>query len=107
MKSAGEKFLGSLRGAKNVSNAFRIVFRIFFRVFQTVFRIDLKFFGGSLVLQACRPKGELWAQELTKYNFILLSGCPIGFEDAPPPLILHADEDNTGNITISSNTRIT
>ena len=27
----------------------------FFRVFQTVFRIDLKFFGGSFVLQTCRP----------------------------------------------------
>ena len=55
LKSAGEIFLSGLRGAKNVSNAFRIVFRIFFRVFQTVFRIDLKFFGGSFVLQTCRP----------------------------------------------------
>ena len=41
LKSAGEKILGGLRGAKTFSVAFRIVFRIFFRVFQTVFRIDL------------------------------------------------------------------
>ena len=44
----GEKFLVGLRGAKNVSNAFRIVFRILFRVFQTVFRIDLKMFRGQI-----------------------------------------------------------
>ena len=56
LKSAGEIFLSGLRGAKNISVAFRTVFRIFFRVFQTVFRIDLKFFGGSFVLQTCRPK---------------------------------------------------
>ena len=47
VKSAGEIFLGGLRGAKNFSNAFRIVFRILFRVFQTVFRIDLKIFRGQ------------------------------------------------------------
>ena len=48
LKSAGEIFLSGLRGAKNFSNAFRIVFRILFRVFQTVFRIDLKFFSGAV-----------------------------------------------------------
>ena len=47
LKSAGEIFLSSLRGAKNISVAFRIVFRIFFRAFQTVFRIDLKVFRGQ------------------------------------------------------------
>ena len=47
LKSAGEKFLGGLRGAKHFSNAFRIVFQIFFRDFQTVFRIDLKVFRGQ------------------------------------------------------------
>ena len=47
LKRAGEMFLNGLRGAKNVSNAFRIVFRILFRVFQTVFRIDLKVFRGQ------------------------------------------------------------
>ena len=47
VKSAGEIFLGGLRGAKIFSNTFRIVFRIFFRVFQTVFRIDLKVFRGQ------------------------------------------------------------
>ena len=47
LKSAGEIFLKGLRGAKNFSNAFRIVFRIFFRVFETVFRIDLKVFRGQ------------------------------------------------------------
>ena len=43
----GEIFLSGLRGAKKISNAFRIVFRILFRVFQTVFRIDLKVFRGQ------------------------------------------------------------
>ena len=43
----GETFLVGLRGAKNLSIAFRIVFRILFRVFQTVFRIDLKIFSGA------------------------------------------------------------
>ena len=47
LKSAGEIFLSGLRGAKNISNAFRIVFRILFRVFQTVFRINLKVFRGQ------------------------------------------------------------
>ena len=47
VESAGEIFLSGLRGAKNVSNTFRIVYRIFFRVFQTVFRIDLKVFWGQ------------------------------------------------------------
>ena len=47
LKSVGEIFLSGLRGAKNFSNAFRIVFRILFRVFQTVFRIDLKVFRGQ------------------------------------------------------------
>ena len=46
-KVPGEKFLGGLRGAKNFSNAFRIVFRIFFRVFQTAFRVKLKIFRGQ------------------------------------------------------------
>ena len=57
VESASEIFLSGLRGAKNISVAFRIVYRIFFCVFQTVFRIDVKFFGGSFVLQTCRPKG--------------------------------------------------
>ena len=39
--SAGEIFLSGLRGAKKNSVAFRMVFR---------------FFGGSFVLQTCRPK---------------------------------------------------
>ena len=43
----GEKFLVGLRGAKNVSVAFRIVFRLLFRVFQTVFRVKLKIFRGQ------------------------------------------------------------
>ena len=47
LKSAGEIFLSSLRGAKKCSLAFRIVLRIFFRVFQTVFRIDLNVFRGQ------------------------------------------------------------
>ena len=47
LKSAGEIFLSGLRGAKNLSVAFRIVFRIFFRGFQTVFHIDLKVFRGQ------------------------------------------------------------
>ena len=47
VESAGEIFLSGLRGANNVSVAFRIVFRIFFRVFQTVFRIDWKDFRGQ------------------------------------------------------------
>ena len=47
VKSGGEIFLSGLRGAKNFSNAFRIVFRVLFRVFQTVFRIDLEFFRGQ------------------------------------------------------------
>ena len=59
MKSAGEIVLSGLRGAKHFSVAFRIIFRILFRVFQTVFRIDLKFFGGSFVLQTCRPNNSL------------------------------------------------
>ena len=45
----------TLQRANNFSNVFRIVFRILFRAFQTVFRIDFKFFGGSFVLQTCRP----------------------------------------------------
>ena len=47
LTSAGEIFLSGLRGAKNLSVAFRIVFWIFFRVFHTVFRIDLKVFRGQ------------------------------------------------------------
>ena len=47
LKSAGEIFLSGLRGAKNLSNAFRIVFRIFFRVFQTVFSCRFKSFSGQ------------------------------------------------------------
>ena len=47
VESAGEIFLSGLRGAKNISNTFRIVFRIFIRVCQTVFRIDLKVFRGQ------------------------------------------------------------
>ena len=47
LKSAGETFLGGLRGAKIFSVAFRIVFRVISCVFQTVFRIDLKVFRGQ------------------------------------------------------------
>ena len=45
-KSASEIFLSGRRGAKNFSDAFRIVFFIFFRVVQTLFRIELKLFQG-------------------------------------------------------------
>ena len=48
VESAGEIFSSGLRGAKNVSNTFRIIFWIFFRVSQTVFRIDLKVFSGAI-----------------------------------------------------------
>ena len=71
MKSAGEIFLSGLRGAKNVSNAFRIVFRILFRVFQTVFRIDKKkTFGGSFVLQTCRPIRDENLQKRLAWQFL-------------------------------------
>ena len=55
-------FLSGLRGANNLSNTSWIVFRVFFRGFQTVFRIDLKVFGGSFVLQTCRPNVRILLQ---------------------------------------------
>ena len=70
-KSAGEKckFRPSERGLKcfgHVSDRFWILFR----VFQTVFRIKLKFFGGSFVLQACRPNVLSCSQR----NYVLAFG---------------------------------
>ena len=46
-KSAAEKFLSGLRGAKHFSDTFRIVLRVFLRVFQTLFRMDYIFFRGQ------------------------------------------------------------
>ena len=37
-------------------------FQILLRVFQTVFRVELKNFGGSFVLQACRPSKQTLTQ---------------------------------------------
>ena len=49
LKSAGELFLSGLRGAKNVSNAFRIVFRIsVFARFSNRFSYRLKSFSGAV-----------------------------------------------------------
>ena len=51
LKTAGEIFLGGLKGAKRFSKTFRIVF--FFNPLLYRFK---KFFGGSFDLQTCRPK---------------------------------------------------
>ena len=60
LKSAGEIFLSGLKGAKHFSVAFRIVFRIFFSRFSNRFLYRFKsFFGGSFVLQTCRPKKKV------------------------------------------------
>ena len=58
LENVGEIFLSGMRGALKKSDRFQDRFsEPFFGVFQTIFRIDSKFcFGGSFVLQTCRPK---------------------------------------------------
>ena len=48
VESAGEKLLSGLRGAKNVSNTFRIVFPIFFSRFSSPFSCQIKTFSGAV-----------------------------------------------------------